>query len=83
MRIFKEEQRFTQLWLIVLLAVSLIVPIAIVVKEYMQENSSMSTNELILTLSGILVSVAFIFFFKLTTRIDEKGIHYQFFPFHF
>ncbi len=43
----------------------------------------MSTNEFILTLSGILVSVAFIFFFKLTTRIDEKGIHYQFFPFHF
>jgi len=32
---------------------------------------------------GILISVSLIFFFKLTTRIDEKGIHYQFFPFHF
>ena len=43
----------------------------------------MTTNEFVLTLLAILVSVLFIFFFKLTTRIDEKGIHYQFFPFHF
>lgn len=83
MKIFKEEQRFTQLWLIVLLSVSVIVPITIIVKEYLEENSKMTTNEFVLTLLAILVSVLFIFFFKLTTRIDEKGIHYQFFPFHF
>ncbi|WP_298778974.1 hypothetical protein [uncultured Polaribacter sp.] len=83
MKIFKEEQRFTHLWLIVLMTVSLIVPIAIITKEYMQENASMSTNEFILTMNGILASASIIFFFKLKTRIDEKGIHYQFFPFHF
>ncbi|KGL62879.1 hypothetical protein [Polaribacter sp. Hel1_85] len=83
MKVFKEEQRFTQTWLIVLLAFSIIVPIAIIVKEYFKENTKMTTNEFVLTLAGILISVLFIFLFKLTTRIDEKGIHYQFFPFHF
>ncbi|CAM1350019.1 hypothetical protein [Tenacibaculum crassostreae] len=82
MKVFKEEQRFTQTWLIILLSVSIIIPIVLIVKEYLEENSKMSTNEFLLTLGGIILSVSFIFFFKLTTRIDEKGIHYQFFPFH-
>ena len=30
----------------------------------------------------ILIVSGLIFLFKLTTRIDEKGIHYKFFPFH-
>ncbi|MDD7914376.1 hypothetical protein [Polaribacter ponticola] len=83
MKIFKEVQRFTQTWLVVLIIISGIVPIAIIVKEYFEENTTMSTNEFILTLVGITVSLTFILFFKLKTRIDEKGIHYQFFPFHF
>ena len=83
MKIFKEEQRFTQTWLIVLLAFSVVVPITIITKEYLENNSKMSTNEFVITLVGVFVSVSLIFFFKLTTRIDEKGIHYQFFPFHF
>lgn len=83
MKIFKEEQRFTQTWLIVLLAVSVFVPITLIINEYYKENTTMTTNEFIFTLLGILVSVSIIFLFKLTTRIDEIGIHYQFFPFHF
>lgn len=83
MKVFKEEQRFTQLWLIVLIAVSLIVPIAILIQEYIKEKSSLSTTSLIISLSLIIGSGLLIFAFKLTTRIDEKGIHYQFFPFHF
>jgi hypothetical protein len=82
MKVFKEQQRFTQTWLIVLLAISVIVPIVIIINEYLDENTTMSSNEFILTLGGILVSVTFIFFFQLKTRIDEFGIHYQFFPFH-
>jgi hypothetical protein len=82
MKIFKEEQRFTQAWLIVLLAISVIVPIVIIINEYLDKNTTMSNNEFILTLGGIVVSVTFIFFFQLKTRIDEFGIHYQFFPFH-
>lgn len=83
MKVFKEEQRFTQLWLIVLMSVSLIVPVALIFQEYSKKNSSISTNELIGSTIAILASGLLIFFFKLKTRIDEKGIYYQFFPFHF
>ena len=58
-------------------------PIAIITKEYYQENTTMSTNEFVVTLLGIAVSIAFVFFLKLKTKIDEIGVHYQFFPFHF
>jgi hypothetical protein len=82
MRIFKEEQRFTQTWLILLLAVGAIVPIAIICKEYLEENSKVSTNSFVFSIVAIIASIGFIFFLKLKTRIDETGIHYQFFPFH-
>ena len=83
MRIFKEEQRFTQTWLIVLLIISITIPILIMVNEYSKENSSMTLNELLLTSLLMIAVVIPIFFFKLKTRIDETGIHFQFFPFHF
>lgn len=80
MKIFKEEQRFIQLWLIVLLAVSTIVPLVIIIREYL--NNKMSLYNFLGTLALIVFASGFIFFFKLKTRIDEQGIHYQFFPFH-
>ncbi|WP_199269183.1 hypothetical protein [Polaribacter sp. L3A8] len=83
MKIFKEEQRFRQTWLIILLVISSIAPIAMMLKKYLQKNATLTTKEFIITIAVILVSVTTIFFFKLTTRIDEKGIHYQFFPLHF
>jgi len=82
MKVFKEEQRFTQTWLLVVLGFSLIVPIYTIGKDYLSENSEITTRELIFSLGGIILITIFIFFFKLTTRIDEKGIQYQFFPFH-
>ncbi|CAM1366048.1 conserved hypothetical protein [Tenacibaculum sediminilitoris] len=82
MKVFKEEQRFTQSWLLILLTISIVVPVTLIIKEYMKENSTMDTVEFVLTLLGIILSITFIYFFKLTTRIDEIGIHYQFFPFH-
>ena len=83
MRIFKEEQRFTQTWLIILLSISIIIPILIMINEFSKENSTMTLNVLLLTISLMIICVLPIFFFKLITRIDETGIHYQFFPFHF
>ena len=78
MRIFKEEQRFTQTWLIVIIVISLIVPLAIILKEI----DKLSTSEIIISIGTIILASGLIFLFKLTTRIDEKGIHYKFFPFH-
>ena len=78
MRIFKEEQRFTQTWLIVIIVISLIVPLAIILKEI----DKLSTSEIIISIGTIILASGLIFLFKLSTRIDEKGIHYKFFPFH-
>ncbi|WP_171032375.1 hypothetical protein [Polaribacter aestuariivivens] len=83
MKVFIEEQRFTQTWLIVILGFSLIVPLYVMGKEFFNENSNMSSTEFIVTILAIAFSVGFIFLFKLKTRIDEVGIHYQFLPFHF
>lgn len=78
MKIFKEEQRFTQLWLIILLVISIFIPLIIILKDV----DKMEVSEIIISLSVIILAPAIIFIFKLSTRIDEKGIHYKFFPFH-
>jgi len=78
MRIFKEEQRFTQTWLIIIIVISLIVTLAIILKEI----DKLTTSEIIISIGTIILASGLIFLFKLSTRIDEKGIHYKFFPFH-
>ncbi|WP_375236223.1 hypothetical protein [Winogradskyella sp.] len=78
MRIFKEEQRFTQTWLIIIIVISLIVTLAIILKEI----DKLTTSEIIISIGTIILASGLILLFKLTTRIDEKGIHYKFFPFH-
>ena len=80
MRIFKEEQRFTQQWLIALLVIGLIVPIIILSKAYTEEK--MGLNDFIFAMCLIIIPTGAILFFKLKTRIDEHGIHYRFIPFH-
>lgn len=78
MKVFKEEQRFTQLWLVVLIIFSTIVPVGIILTLA----KSMESSELVIALSVVILAPAIIFLFKLKTRIDEKGIHYRFIPFH-
>ncbi|WP_197482106.1 hypothetical protein [Polaribacter atrinae] len=82
MKIFKEEQRFRQTWLILILIVASILPTAMMIKKYFKKGSTLSTQEFLITIGIFLLSISLIFLFKLTTRIDEKGIHYQFFPLH-
>lgn len=82
MKVFKEQQHFTQSWLKVLIAISLIVPLALTTQDFLKDTDNISSTKYVLTIIGLIASVGFIFVFKLTTRIDEKGIYYQFFPFH-
>ena len=81
MRIFKEEQRFTQQWLVILLIISTIVPIILVTNKFIKNN--MDLGKYVMSLSIVLLASGLIFIFKLKTRIDKTGIHYQFFPLHF
>ena len=82
MRIFKEEQRFTQPLIIVILTMSALVTFGLVIHEYTKEGSNMKLVELVTVIGIFLSAILPIFFFKLITRIDEKGVHYRFFPFH-
>ncbi len=82
MRIFKEEQRFTQPLIIVVLGMSFLVVMGLVLQEYFKENSTMKLSELLLVIGLYILFTVPIFFFKLYSRIDEKGIHYRLFPFH-
>ena len=79
MKVFKEEQRFTQTWLFANLSIGFAVLIIVVAKEY--ANTTRSAQELAWTDAGIAISAVFAFFFQLKTRIDENGIYYQFLPF--
>ncbi len=82
MRIFIEEQGFTQTSLKILLIVSIIPPLIIITNIFVN-NNDMSLIKYFSLVCIILAAVGVIFIFKLKTRIDEIGIHYQFFPFHF
>ena len=85
MKIFIEEQKFTETWLFIGLAIAFVAVTIPIVKGW---NTILqgSFGEILNNLGGFLV-ILFVFvlfnFFKLKTRIDEKGIYYQYLPFHF
>ncbi|MDY7393653.1 hypothetical protein UMM65_00220 [Aureibaculum sp. 2210JD6-5] len=83
MKIFTEQQRFNQWWLYVIIGASLftmIIPIVINSDDLLKDK----TAKIALSISFLLVlaTIFIIRMIKLHTRIDEKGIHYRFTPFH-
>ena len=72
---FIEKQKFTQLWLWLVLFFSSVFPILI---EYLSSSKfSLHLAHLIL-----LCVVALFYFLELRVCVNERGINYQFFPFH-
>jgi len=85
MKIFIEEQKFTQIWLFLGLAIAFVVVTTPIIKDW-DTVSQGGFGEIMSNLGGFLViiSVFILFnFLKLKTRIDEKGVYYQYLPFHF
>jgi hypothetical protein len=85
MKIFIEEQKFTQSWLFIGLAFGLIVVTMPIIKDWAHISQG-SLGEMLNNLGGILIILlvfTLFIFFKLKTRIDEKGVYYQYLPFHF
>ena len=62
---------------------SLVVPLVLIIREFLKENSEFTVGGFLGVVGVLIASIVPIFFFKLITRIDEVGIHYRFFPFHF
>ena len=91
MKIFKEEQRFTQSWLIIILIIAIVGPLCFGIYGVLQQiilkqpfgDKPMSDSALLFFTFSMLCLSILIFVFKLSTRIDETGIHYKFFPVHF
>jgi hypothetical protein len=84
MKVFIEQQKFTQPLLIIILSIVIIIAGYSTFKELDQITTG-SLTEKLSALSGLIIVLLVVFFFtilKLKTRIDEKGINYQFFPFH-
>jgi hypothetical protein len=85
MKIFKEEQRFTQPLIYIGLSIAAIVVFTPIIKDW-SAIVQLPLNKQLRTFVGIivicLVAVLFLFL-KLRTRIDEKGISFKFTPFHF
>jgi hypothetical protein len=85
MKIFIEEQKFTQPLVIVGLSMAFIV-VGISTYSTWGKISNGSIGEQIGALSGLIIITLISLLFlklKLKTRIDEMGIHYQFYPFQF
>ncbi len=85
MKYFKETQRFNQWWLIALGVIVLLLVVFDFIKEFQQIKNgtgSKSVTALVLGIVLILLVFLFISFLKLKSKIDEKGISYQFFPIH-
>lgn len=81
MKVFTEEQRFKS-WIIILiivLAVGTIIPFFIHRDNFFTTSSENSVS-LILPAVIAILSIVYIISIKLKTKIDEQGIHYQFFP---
>jgi hypothetical protein len=82
MKVFLEEQKFTQPLLIVFLI--MVFSITGSVFYYNIDKLSGSSGELLKVLSGVFIVLIIMLFFvilKLKTRVDENGIHFKFSPF--
>lgn len=84
---FQEVQRFRRTWVwLAVIAIDLLFVYAIVQQVVMGKafgNRPVSDNMLILMSFIPVLLLIFLLTIKLTTRIDETGIHYRFTPFQF
>jgi len=84
MKIFIEEQKFNQPLVIIIHSIAFI-GVGITTYNNWPVNSTASFSQKLGAFSGLifiaLVAILFLFM-KLKTRVDEMGIHNQFYPFH-
>ena len=82
MKVFIENQRFRQWWLILLFLFIFIMMTYELGLIYMGNKVVSVDEQIVLAISMLilLLSALFIFSSNLQTRIDEIGIHYKFWP---
>ena len=85
MRVFTEYQRFTQPLILIALSIAFIVASVLTFEDWNSVEPSNIGEQIFFLRAIIIISlvVVLFIFMKLETRVDEKGIYYQFFPFSF
>ncbi len=82
---FKEEQKFTQWWLWLLLAIIGIFPLISLYNQFVlgikTGDKAMSDTGLIILATGIFLFIGLFYVTRLKTRIDRSGIKMQYVPF--
>tara|TARA_R110002167_G_scaffold76032_4_gene211960 strand:+ start:8248 stop:8754 length:507 start_codon:yes stop_codon:yes gene_type:complete len=87
MRVFTETQRFNQWWLH-LLNLAMFVSLGyiayqwFIAKEAVDKVASNDSIGQVVVIFSLLLVPLVLYTGKLSTKIDERGIHYQFLPFH-
>ena len=84
MKVFTEEQKFNSPLIYIGLSMSLII-VGISIFNEWKHITNTKVDSKIAAFSGIFIVILVIGLFtllKLKTKIDEIGIHYQFYPFH-
>ncbi len=82
MKVFVEEQRFNQLWLYLILAIpfiSLVQPYIFNLDGFVSNDKETLTGVSISLVAMVIVTLL-ILSIRLRTKIDEKGVYYQFYP---
>jgi hypothetical protein len=82
--LFREVQRFGQLWLWLLVVVAVVGTVA-AVWPVLQEESGLSFWSVVGASTGLGITVAMLFLFvvlKLTTEVRTDGLFVRFFPLH-
>lgn len=84
MKVFKEEQRFTQWWLwVIILGIDALFVYGFVQQFILKKpfgDNPMPNVIFILTLLLVIALTIFFILLKLETRIDNNGIEYRFYP---
>jgi len=82
---FKEEQKFKQWWLWLLLTLSAITSIILVYQQLFSKNNFIKHNldesQVLIFCAVIIFTIILFSILKLTTTINQSGIYIKYFPF--
>lgn len=79
---FKEHQKFSQAWLVILLLISNVIILRSLLKDINLDFTMLTKLHIMIPIGGLILINLLFLFARLRTRIDEAGIGVLFFPFH-
>jgi hypothetical protein len=84
MKVFIEEQKFDQLWFKLVMLLTALVIIGSIVLSYseLQNDPTALWVSILVAIISLIIIITVGFLMKLTTKIDENGIEYAFWPIH-